>query len=180
MTSPSVAFIASTYLLLGSTCQSAPNCEISFEKKQTIQSVLCGQNATETQYRQFGPGCIKRSLERRLEDSAVQIFSFQVCGEAEFAEELRKATVEAMTFMEVLAPCVNEAIDIAAIMDERTKFVEQKGARLTCKPEFQSMLESRKPFFQAQIVLSKDPSLRAKLLSRMEINVDEEGNLSDF
>jgi hypothetical protein len=157
----------------------APTCEIAPQKKQLIESLLCGQNAPEEEYRQSGAGCFRRSVEKRLEDSAIQIHIFSLCGELEFAKSIQQATVDAMKFMEMFAPCVTEKVDIKAVMDERTTFVQRKAAGLTCTSDMRAMLERRKPAFDALIAQSKDMTLFQKILDNLEMTIDAQGNLFD-
>lgn len=166
-------------MLAASNSAGAHSCTIAADKKQLIESVLCGQAAKEPEYQQFGPGCFERSLAKRLEDSAVQIHMYKLCGDAKFSDALRRATVSAMEFMELLSPCVSESVDIKAVMDDRYEFVERKAAGLTCTSDRRARLSQRRSFFEGQIAQSQDNSLIPTILKRLRIRLDEKGDLID-
>ncbi|MER9302446.1 hypothetical protein NKJ06_12270 [Mesorhizobium sp. M0293] len=169
------------FLVMSSASSGAEShsCLISVDKKELIESVLCGQAAKEPEYQQFGPGCFKRSIEKRLEDSAAQIYMYKLCGDTKFSNEMLEGNVRALEFMELLAPCVSESVDIRAVMDDRYQFVERKAAGLTCTSDTRALLSQRRAFFEGLIAQSQDESLVIKILSRLRIRLDDQGNLVD-
>jgi hypothetical protein len=162
-----------------SNSPAAPTCEITPEKKELIGSLLCGQAAIEREYQERGPGCFERSITKRLQDSAIQIHVFRLCGEPEFAAQLEAATVKAIRFMEALAPCLNESVDIESVMQGRTAFVKNKAAGMGCSADIRSTLEQRRAAFEAMVAQSKDPNLSAAIFDRLSISIDAEGNVRD-
>jgi hypothetical protein len=165
--------------LAGSQAFAQPVCDIAPEKKEMIQSLLCGQAAPEPEYRQFGPGCFRRSVEKRLQDSAVQILLYRVCGDEEFANSLEAATVRAMQFMEGFAVCASDKVDINEVMQERTAFVKQKAAALTCTEQLRARSVERRAFFQSQIDQSHDATLFPMILDQLSIRMEPDGSLVD-
>jgi hypothetical protein len=171
--------LISFFFLSNSGSAEAHSCLIASDKKQLIASILCGEGAKESEYHQVGPGCFKRSVTKRLEDSAAQIYLYKLCGDAEFSDEMRRGTVRALHFMELLAPCVAESVDIKAVMDDRYQFIERKGANLTCTSDIRMLLSQRRPFFDGLIAQSQDESLFTKILGKLRIRLDDQGNLVD-
>lgn len=174
-----LASAVSIFLLTIVNCSSSPICELTPEKREIIVSLLCGHNAAEPEYRFSGAGCFRRSLEKRLEDSAIQIISFRTCGDVEFADLMQKATINALKFLETFAPCATESVDVEEILKERTAFVEQKAAGLVCSSAMKNKLEQRKPAFEAMISQGNDTGLPKRLLDQLGIEIDEQGNLLD-
>jgi hypothetical protein len=172
-----VSFVLSFAVV--AACRAAPTCNISSEKRQLIESVMCGQSAVEPEYRQFGPGCVRRSVEKRLEDTAIQIHVLKLCGDQIFAAEMKDGTIATMKFMELLTPCLSEEISVSDIMDERISFVENKAANLTCSAEMREMIEARKPQLRMMVSQSKDPRIVENILTKLGIKLDSENNLSD-
>ena len=156
-----------------------PVCDVTPEKRQLITSLLCGQHAPEDAYRQYGPGCFKRSVERRLEDSVLQVYLYELCGEGQFANEMRDATIKAMQFMEMFSSCVDEIVNIEEIYEDRDRYVRNRAKSLTCTPDRRSLVKSRRSFFEAQVAQSKDVNLVPTILNRLSIRVDGDGNLFD-
>lgn len=156
-----------------------PTCNIAPDKKALIASVLCGQAAPEPEYRQEGPGCLRRSLEKRLEDSAVQLHLYRICDDEAFASRMESALVNTIAFMEKLAPCVDEDIDVQTVMDERTAFVRDKASSLTCTAQHRALLQQRRPAFEAMMTQATDPAIEASIFRKLGIDIDPQGNVVD-
>ncbi|NKW72159.1 hypothetical protein HGD85_04170 [Rhodobacteraceae bacterium R_SAG10] len=154
------------------------NCEISPEKKVVIESILCGQAAQEVEYRQYGQGCFKRSVEKRLEDSAIQITAYEKCEDPKFSAELEVATIRVMRFMDELSVCVSERVNIAAIMKDRMDFARRKSFDLSCTPKLRAHLQRRKPAFKAMIQQSTG-DFQTAIFEKLGVFVDDDGNVWD-
>ena len=108
--------IACFLLVPSAVAADVPTCQISHEKRREITAVLCGQYSEVRVYKMTGPGCAKRSATKRLEDSAIQIWSYERCGDHAFAARLKEGVLRSMGFLEVLSVCTPETIDFSAIL----------------------------------------------------------------
>ena len=104
-------------------------CEIDEQKKRNINAILCGQSAPESDYRFSGPNCVVNSFRKRLEDTAIQIHAYRLCGEREFSDRLKEANLKAMKFMETLSVCISERVDLAKMMEDSLTAILRRPAR---------------------------------------------------
>jgi len=166
-------------MLLATSAYANPTCTLSPDKKRLITELLCGQHSLEQAYRKFGQGCVANSIAARLEDSAVQIHFYKLCGFGAFSEQLREANESAVEFIKILAVCSGETIKVEKIMDDKLSYVAQRAAGSQCSQSMLSKLKQRREFFQAQIDQSKDPSLLPQIFNKLNIVVDSSGNISE-
>jgi hypothetical protein len=170
--------LAASQIVLATQALGQATCDIEPQKRHIIESVLCSQGSSEKAYQQSGSGCFERSVTKRLEDSAAQIFMFEKCVDSGFALELQEATIRAMGFMEELSVCVEEKVDLDAILRDRMAFIRGKASTLDCSIRIRSQLHRRRPAFEEMIQQSSEIS-RATILKNLGVVVDRNGNVSD-
>jgi hypothetical protein len=169
-----VALCASSTL-----CPANPSCEIDEDKKRTISAVLCGQAAPEVEYRFSGPGCLVKSISKRLDDSAIQIHAFRICGEPDFSERLKEANLRAVKFMETLSTCTPEKPDIRKIMENAIINIARRVTGESCTYDLRARLSQRRPYFEKMIDLSKDTNAPAAIFEKLGVEVDGAGNIRE-
>jgi hypothetical protein len=170
--------LAVSQIVLATQVWGQATCDIEPRKRQVIESVLCGQASPDKAYQQSGSGCFERSVTQRLEDSAAQIFMFEKCVDSDFALKLQEATIRAMGFMEDLAVCIKEDVDLDEVMQDRMAFIREKGSTLDCSIRIKSHLYQRRPAFEAMIQQSSEID-RATIFKNLGITIDTNGNVSD-
>lgn len=154
-----------------------PTCNISLDKKVLITKILCGQNSRDKAYRMFGTDCVKRSVTLRLEDSAVQVYLYRICGAGSFSDQLQEATIATMVFMETLSICTSERINLKSIMEDRIRYVKSRSSSLKCSHSTRSKLRSRRQLFQSMIDQAADPKTEQLIFNRLGIRWDGKGNI---
>lgn len=154
-------------------------CNIDPQKKAIIAAILCGQAAREDAYRFSGDGCAKKSIEKRLEDSAIQIHMYNICGDQEFARQIREATVNSMKFTEALLPCTGETFSLDKSMNERIHYVEQRAKNVTCDSTMKSTLRSRRSAFETMIKMANNPETEKNIFEKLRIALDKDGSVID-
>ncbi len=158
--------------------QSGPRCDVSNETKNLIVSALCGAAAKEREYKIEGPNCIQESTRVRFLDSATQIVAYRKCGDSLFSDRLKDATVKAARFIQVLANCSNERLDVQRMMDQAVANIEAKAGTLQCTPDMQQLLARKKPEFETLIRQSNDTAMQERIFSKLKIAVDAAGNVT--
>ncbi len=156
-----------------------PVCAVTPEKKALIISFLCGQEARDTEYRKSGSGCFKRSIEKRLEDSAIQVFAFRLCGDETSASELESSIIINMRLMEKLAPCTGEKVNISSIWQQRVSYVKGRAGAMSCTQHLRSSINRRKPALKAYIEEGSDQNIERTVFERLGIALDGYGNVSE-
>ena len=154
-----------------------PSCDISPEKQKFITALLCGQFASEKVYQQSGPGCVGRSVEVRMTDSAAQIYMYELCGFVDFSNELKAATLRAMGFMQKLSICSSERVDLGTLLESKLADVARTSTTAACTPSIRLRLANRKSTFQTMIDQSKDDTFLERLMGKLDIMFDNQGNI---
>jgi hypothetical protein len=80
-----IATALSLAVTLPSTAGAVKTCKVDTEKRKLIATVLCGRAALEKEYHRSGEGCAKKSLKKRIEDSAIHIVMYRKCGDEKFS-----------------------------------------------------------------------------------------------
>lgn len=168
--------IIACHMFLATSALAQASCDIAPETKQAIEKILCGQTAQEKVYQKFGPDCFKRSVTKRLEDTAIQIFSYQKCSDADFSVELMQANLKALSFMENLSVCISETVDLEQIMEDRLEFVKRKAGTMNCSSSLRHKLRQRRPAFEAMIKQANEFDL-SELLASFGVTIDDNGNV---
>lgn len=157
-----------------------PQCRIDDSKRRIIEAFFCGQMAPEPQYRFTGPNCIAKSTDKRMEDTAIQIYAFRICGDLQFADDMKRANEEVGALMSIFSPCLSERVDVAAILDEKIRSAADLVQGKTCTAHLRSLLAQRKPEFQRMVEASKHTGMVTQIaLDRLGLKVDQEGNVVD-
>ena len=156
-----------------------PLCSISEDKKQLIYSVLCGQAAPESEYRFSGANCASNSIKRRMDDSAIQVVGYSLCGDKYFSQQLQDGNIRASSFMQILSVCTPEKIDIYDIFENSLREARLQANRFACTSDLRQRLEQRRPYFATMIEQSKSPILIETIFGRLGIKVDAQGNISE-
>lgn len=157
----------------------AQTCNISGEKRTLVTAVLCGQNASATDYRVQGSGCVARSFKTRLLDTAKQVAVFRACGDGAFADRLRAGTLQSMSFVQALSRCSDERLDFAALYAEAEREVAARAAMLVCTPELQAVSAAQRPKAERNLEVALDPASSRLIEDRFSISVDTEGNVTE-
>jgi len=153
------------------------NCNLTDEKKRLITATLCGQAAPENEYHFFGEGCARKSIKKRLEDSAIQIVMYEKCGDKAFADRLADANLRAMAFMQELLPCTGENFEIDDIMQTQLVSVRKRASSVACTNELERQLEQRRPFFEQMIRLSHDASTKENIYRKLQVRIAPDGSV---
>ena len=164
------------FIFISSQAFAVNKCDISQEKKDIILSLLCGKFSKEKEYQTNGTGCAIISLNKRLEDSAIQIYVYKVCGEENFSEELKNATLLSIKFIEDLLPCIDEKINLVETLNEKLKQVSSRIGN-DCPNYIKSKLASRKPYFEQMIKMSKQPNSILENFDKIGIKYDKNHNI---
>jgi hypothetical protein len=171
-----LAAIAMTAIYTGAA--RAQQCNIAEEKKRIIRTALCGDVAPEKEYKFAGSGCVLKSAQQRMADTALQIHAYQKCGEPLFAIRLGEATIKAMQFVQTLAVCSGERINIDQVFEQALKDAPVRYASLQCTA-LKDQLERRKPIFEQLIQQANDPSTVESIYVKLGVTVDASGNVSE-
>jgi hypothetical protein len=176
-----LAVLLFLFLLASNVAHAQPSCKISLEKKELISKLLCGEfeEGSDQAYRFSGPNCVKASASKRLEDSALQIQLYKLCGDTEFSDQLMDANLKAMDFIQVLAVCTDEQVELKDILSDRMAYVRTRIGADSCPPSIKQKLDDRRQFFQKQIEFSKQSNLNEKMLDMFKVQVDSAGNISE-
>lgn len=166
-------------VLTAEAAQAQPSCSLPEEKKRFMLAGLCGAAATEQEYKFSGPNCIVNSTSKRLEDSAIQIISYRMCGDDEFSARLREATLKSVQFIQALATCSSERIDVRAIMDRAIEVTEKRAMAIRCDADMRKKLADRKPAFERMMVMANDPRTVPLIYEKLGIAVDSAGNITE-
>jgi len=166
------------HVFLSTDAWGQPTCDIAPQTKQLLEKVLCGQAAQEKAYQQFGPGCFERSATKRIDDTAIQVVTYEKCLDSDFSAELMRASLNFMHFMEALSVCVSETVSLEDIMQERMEFARRKSGTLNCTSSLRSKLQKKRPAFEAMIIQINEID-QAALLAGFGVVIDENGNVSD-
>jgi hypothetical protein len=154
-------------------------CTISEQKRAQIKALLCGQQAPNLDYQLSGPNCVVRSAEQRIGEAAVQIHSFELCGEHEFAKRLKETNIQSYKVSQTLSVCTSERFDAAKLIEDGLKQAADKAAalRMTCNSEVRRLLESRRAILEKMInQITTQPNLA---YDRLGLAVDGDGNIRD-
>jgi len=158
----------------------AQSCNVSLEKKAVIESLLCGQRATENVYHFYGKGCFEKSVVRRLEDTVIQILVLDACGYDEKAKELEDANVRAMSFMTDISNCIDQNVDMELAIRKARLNVSQKAGNPTCTTDLRRKIRKRLPAFQQMIDQASDPNTKKRIFEALRLSVDATGNITDY
>jgi len=172
-----VSIVSACILACTSSAQANPTCLIGNEKKAFIKAILCGQNAPEAAYRFSGPDCVRKSLARRLEDSIVHVEVLLKCGHAMFAERYKKGVLESVKFMQTLSVCTNDRLNVSKVYADREKYVRLRLKNSICNKQMRALIKQRKPYFESLINIGAKNSLTEKIFNKLEISVDQDGNV---
>jgi hypothetical protein len=124
-----------------------------------------------------GSGCAKRSAAKRLEDSAVQIFSYRLCGQPGFALRIERATLRAMRLYEALSSCAGEQLDLDALLEDRINHVSRRASGLRCDAALRGQLKRRRPELESTVLSSEDPL--PAILDRLLLQIDSNGVITE-
>jgi hypothetical protein len=171
-----LAAIAMTVIYTGAA--HAQQCNIAEEKKRIIRTALCGDTAPEKEYKFTGSGCVLKSAQQRMADSALQVYLYQKCGDPLFAIRLGAALIKGTQFVQTLAACSRERIEINKIFEQELKNAQVRYSSMECTA-VKDRLEKRKPVFEELIQLADDPSTVANIYQKLGITVDANGNISE-
>jgi hypothetical protein len=173
-----LVLVVLSLVVASTSVANSQQCNIAEEKKRLIATVLCGDAAPEREYKFSGSGCVFKSTQQRMADSALQIYAYQKCGEPLFAIRLGEATIKATQFVQTLAVCGGERIDINQILEQALKDVQVRYASLQCAA-VKDQLEKRKPVFEQLIQQANDPSTVETIYQKLGITVDRNGDVKD-
>lgn len=171
--------VTMSLVLINSRIYARPLCEITQNKKDLIYSTLCGQAAQETVYRFSGVNCAKNSIKRRMDDSAIQVLAYEMCGDRNFSEQLRSANIRAVAFMQTLSVCTPELIDVSKIFDEALRDMRTKAGRMPCTMDLRQTLEQRRPYFRTMIEQANSKEFLDKMFALIGVDVDGVGNVRE-
>ena len=176
-----VAFLfvsVASFGLLGST-QSEPVCNIAPEKKVLIGKFLCGEfsSGADEAYKFSGPNCVANSISKRLEDSAVQVQLYRLCGDTEFANRLAASGPKTFQFLQTLSVCTDERISVKDIFDDRMAYVSTRLAGELCTDHIGQELNDKRQILEGQLQLSEQPNINETIYHRLGIAVDGAGNV---
>ncbi|MGE3646385.1 MAG: hypothetical protein AB7F96_21270 [Beijerinckiaceae bacterium] len=166
-------------LLMFNPAGANPLCAVSGEKREIINKLLCGQFAKEAEYRFGGPACYRSSATKRLEDSALHVVIFRVCGEPDFAEKLRLAHLQAFSFMKNLAVCAEREFDIEKAFDVILQSTESKFRNLGCQADMRSSISRRRPYFERMIEIASSRNMAQEVFKKLGIRVSSDGKIVD-
>lgn len=155
-------------------------CDIDAQKKDTIKSILCGQAAPEAAYRFSGDGCAKKSIQKRLEDSAIQIHMYSICGDKDFANQIRMGTLLSMKFIEKLLPCTGEILSLENIMSERIQYVKKRADGITCDAMMKAKLKQRRAFFEKTIEMANNTEVTETIFQKLGVKISDNGSVIDM
>lgn len=159
---------------------SAQTCNISVEKRGLITAVLCGQNASASEHRVDGAGCVELAFKSRSIDTAKKVAVFRACGDQAFAERLRAGTLQSMKFVQALSACAGERIDFDALYVGAEREVATRATMLVCTPELHSAVTAQRAQIERGLDVALDPaSAQAIAADRFAIKIDGESNVVD-
>jgi len=165
--------------LYSSASRAEPTCEVEASKRLVIASFLCGRMSREAANRFSGPNCIAYAADRRFEDIAEQIRSYQLCGEQQFAEQLKEANLVSTKLVEALSICVPDRVDYKKIMNEASARGERSADEQGCTPERRAFLAEKRKALEPLVALSKDDKFFSLFFDRLGVRVDDAGNIRD-
>lgn len=154
-----------------------PLCSISEEKKTLIKEALCGKFSVESNYKKSGENCAELVLQKRSSDTAAQINALKKCDYGDIAEKLRKASLKAMNYTAPLARCIGYNFDPSGLLSKAQIEFDQRAFAQTCTPKLRNMLLNRMNFFNDSIRKSEVDLGPTAFFSKLNIYVDEKGNV---
>lgn len=171
--------VAVSLIFFATLSSASPLCNISREKSAPIKQVACGQSSGEPAYQFEGRDCAKRSLSKRIEDSALQIYLVRLCGYWDLADDLRRAHIMLAKTMEPLALCSGSYVDLVSVFEDKEKYVENRARGLSCTEARRSQVEQRLDFYRQMAAAYSDPEYAQKLYSSLGIVVEDDGSVEE-
>lgn len=163
--------------LLSLTTGAYTQCLISAEKKELINDLLCGRGGTE--YPVYGDGCVKKSAEMRLLDSAKQYWVLKICGFHEEANILDKAFRNISREMTPLLACSSEKLDYAALYERVFKEVEVVSSNKSCTATIRQAISSRKDQILKEAESAGSQDIRLLLEQSLKIKINHDGSITE-
>ncbi len=173
------AFSGFVVALLSVNDATAQTCNVSQEKRGLITAVLCGQNASASEYRADGAACVERSFKNRSLDTAKQVAVFRACGDPAFADRLRAGTLQSMKFVQALSVCAGETVDFDALYGAAEREVASRATMLVCTPELKGAVTAQRAQIERGLDVALDPASSQTIADRFAIKIDDKGNVVD-
>ena len=120
------------------------NCTLSNKKKGLYREVLCRGNSEYSATN--GPDCQEEMLQKRVNDSAIQIISGRRCGFSNYSSQLKEQLLGTLAAMQKLYDCIGVNADTNIVLEKAFGRAERIApSEGSCPVKLRSRLRVRLP-----------------------------------